>query len=419
MTSYLVIGTMRGRRWPARLLGIMVALASALRPSVTLVAQQHTERVVRGMGSDPARATELVILGVDHSAQLVARAYHPGYLRAFFDRVQPAAICIERAPDEFARGDFYEFTYEQQYVAVPYARAHGIEICPVDWLPSRDDERLAFGRMEVVDPPAVRQPNGFQGFLAMDSTSLRRTLFYADSEPTRGETRAFFDAPRAAGWRDFPRRLDLYRTFMQAMRIRAAARAHPGQRVLVVVGSMHKDDLEHVLAGDPAIHLVQPSTFGLPDSSQADAQLAAEDLAAIASFNLLGAQPTEGPIDWAWVAAALDRFERLRGTTSPEVRLLRTRYAVLTRSLSAANAAAAYERIAQDADSAARFTFTGVQDTRRVDSYYDPFGNLTIRQRAQLETAREWVRAGHADAARRVGAQLKRDAHWSALGSAE
>src|SRR4051794_9791365 len=54
--------------------------------------------------ADSGRLTTLVILGVEHSAQLAARAYHPGFFRAFFDRVRPAAICIERSPDEFARG---------------------------------------------------------------------------------------------------------------------------------------------------------------------------------------------------------------------------------------------------------------------------------------------------------------------------
>jgi hypothetical protein len=105
-------------------------------------------------------ATTLAILGVDHSAQLVGRAYHPGYLRAFLGRVHPAAACVERSPDEFARGDYYEFTYEQQHVTVPCARQHGIDLCPIDWLPSRDDERLAFGRLELLEPCEVAMRAG-------------------------------------------------------------------------------------------------------------------------------------------------------------------------------------------------------------------------------------------------------------------
>lgn len=38
-------------------------------------------------------------------------------------------------------------------------------------------------------------------------------------------------------------------------------------------------------------------------------------------------------------------------------------------------------------------------DATRLDSYFDPFGNLTVRQRAVLETARELHRAGRGEEA--------------------
>jgi hypothetical protein len=370
---------------------------------------------------DPAGRTgptTLVVLGVAHSEQLAGRAYHPGYLRAFFDRVRPAALCVERSPDEFARGDYYEFTYEVQHVAVPYARARGVDLCPVDWLPSRDDERLAFGRLEVVDPPAVRGPRGFQGFLTLDSAALRRTLFYADSEPSRAEARAFYDRPRAGGWPDFPRRLGLYRTFLQAMRVRAAARAHPGRAMLVVVGSLHKDDIERVLASDPGLRIVQPSAYGLPDSATADAALEPADLAAILAFNLLGVQPLEGPVDWRWVAEVLARYARVR-PTAPELPVFQAREALLTGRAPPVAAAARVERRAASADTAARFAFTGVEDARRLDSYFDPFGNLGVRQRALVEAARAWALAGRPLDATRVQNALLGDGPWSPLRRAQ
>jgi hypothetical protein len=387
---------------------------------VVLLVSLSTSRAIaaRAQQSSPSTRTTLVILGVDHSAQLGAPAYHPGYFRVFFDRVKAAAICIERSPDEFARGDYYEFTYEAQHIAVPYARAHGLDICPIDWLPSRDDERLAFGRIEVVDPPPVRQPTGFQGFLMLDSASLRRTIFYADSDQTRGETRSFFDGPRVTGWRDFPRRLDLYRTFMQAMRIRAAVRAHAGQTVLVVIGSMHKEDIERVLGEDPGILLVQPSTYGPISAAQADAQLDQKHLAAILSFNLLGVQPSVGRVDWRWVGTVLDRYAGAY-PRSAELPLLRARYDVLTGRLPSAAAALTNERLAAAADSGARFTFTGVEDARRIDSYYDPFGHLSVRERALVEAAREYATGGRADRVEQLKADIIRGRTWTLLARAE
>ncbi len=396
--------------------GYWLAVILTIAPTAGLAAQLPAGAL--GAMNDSTRTTTVVILGVDHSAQLVGRAYHPGYFRAFFERVRPSALCVERSPDEFARNDYYEFTYEAQYVAVPYARRHGIDVCPVDWLPTQDDLRLAFGRLEVAEPPPVRAASGFQGFLAMDSSSLRRTLFFADSEAIRREARAFFDHVRVPGSRDFPRRLDLYRTYMQAMRVQAAARAHPGQVVVVVVGWMHKDDLELVLSKDPLIRIVQPSSFGPITEPIADNALTHGDEAAIASFNLLGVQSTLGPVDLDWVAIVLERLERAFGKTT-ETRLLRTRYSVLARHIDAAQAAREYEHIVQDADTAARFIFTGVGDHQRVDSYYDPFGNLTVRQRAQVEEAREWVRAGRPAEAQRLRADIEHAARWGRLAHAE
>ena len=401
---------------------VWLSLASAWMFVVAAPAEaQAPTRAQRAAMTDTTSrsdSTTLVVLGVDHSTQLLARSYHPGYLRAFFDRVQPAALCIERSPEEFARGDHYEFTYEVQHVAVPYARAHGIQLCPIDWLPSRDDERLAFGRVEVVEIPAVRVARGFQGFLTLDSAALGRTLFYGESEQSRSEVRGFYDRPRAAGWPDFPRRLGLYRTFMQAMRIRAALRVNPGRTLLVVVGTMHKDDIEGVLSGEPMLRIVQPSTFGLPTPEVAAGRLEDVDLAAILSFNLLGVQPLEGPVDWPWVGEVLERFARAH-PEAPELPLLRQRHAVLTKRATPAVAAASYERIAATVDSAATFRFTGVEDTRRVDCYFDPFGNLRVRQRALVEAAREWTRAGRPENAERLRKALMRDGAWSPLRSAQ
>ena len=59
--------------------------------------------------AEHAHQATLVILGVvEHSAQLVAEFYQPAVFRAFFQRVQPDVISVERSPQEFLRGDYYE-----------------------------------------------------------------------------------------------------------------------------------------------------------------------------------------------------------------------------------------------------------------------------------------------------------------------
>jgi len=47
-----------------------------------------------------------------------------------------------------------------------------------------------------------------------------------------------------------------------------------------------------------------------------------------------------------------------------------------------------------------------VQDGTRIDSYADPFGNLTVARYALLEQAREETRRGRTEEAARLRAQL-------------
>lgn len=364
-----------------------------------ILVARATEIHARG-ASNPTR---VVVLGVEHSLQLVAEAHRPAAVRAFIDRVAPDAIAIERAPEPFSRGDQYEFTYEIQYLAVPYAGERGIPLHPIDWMPSRDDMLLGFG-VDLEALPVVR--GGWQGFVSFpDSAALTRPLFFADTEADRTLRRGQFAEPWEPAARDLARRMFWYRTFLQARRVARAAEAHPGGTLLVIVGANHKDDIERILTSDPAIEVVQPSSYGVPMAEEIEAAVRVEDLFAIATFNILGVQARTGTVDWEWVERVLEELHRRRGDT-PEVRLLRTRAAVLTGALSPAAALREYETIRREAPADARLTWDGVKDRSRVDSYFDPFGNLTLRRRAAVEAARERYRSGDAGMADAIRDEL-------------
>jgi hypothetical protein len=343
-------------------------------------------------GPATSEPTRVVVLGVNHAVQLVSEDDQPGMLAAFIEKVSPSAICIERAPEPYARGDHYEFTYEIQDIVLPYARKHGIEICPFDWEPSIEDQMLGWG-MDISVPPEVRSMEGFQGFLLFrEPRMLRRGLFEADDPKSLTEVHDWIRNPPERASRDLPRRMYLYRTFMQARGIAAAARQQRGRTLLVVVGEYHKQDIEQILADDKSILLVQPSSFGLPARDDAERLTGREHRIAIASFNLLGVQADTGNVDMDWVGRVLDALERER--KDPETALLRTRYEVLKRQIDPATAIERYQGIASDPGARAMPTWNGVLDRSRVDSYFDPFGNLRIDQRARVEIARERYRRG-------------------------
>jgi len=341
--------------------------------------------------ADPSPVTRVIVLGVDHSTQLVARGDQPAALEAFLAHAKPDAICVERSPEAFARNDFYEFTYEVQSVVVPYARRGGIDLCPVDWAPSHEDQLLGFG-VDLEAAPEVRPAKGFQQFLAFpEATTLQRRLLDADDPDKVAKVTQWAATPAAKAANDLPRRLYLYRTYMQAKRLAQAAKAHPGGTVVLVVGEFHKRDIEAIVSTDPAIELVQPSAVGTPDAATIAQHDRREYRLAIATFNLLGAQAKTGNMDFAWLREVVEQLEK-EGDT-PEVQLLATRLALLEKRIDAKEAIARYARIAR-AGGDVPFTWNGVKDRARVDSYFDPFGNLDVRRRVLLESAREWYRLG-------------------------
>lgn len=211
--------------------------------------------------------------------------------------------------------------------------------------------------------------------------------------------------PAARADRDLPRRLYLYRTFLQAQRIRAVARQRPGETILVVVGYFHKPDIEAILRNDPAIELVPATEYGRPDDAAVAAATTPQHRAAILAFNLLGMQARTGNVNHVWVARVIKDFGG--DTPSAEAQLFAARHALLRGALSLDQAAVRYRAIADDPAAAAAFTWDGVKDRSRLDSFFDPFGNLTVAQRARIELARTLFAQGKTKAAEREVDQLR------------
>lgn len=338
-------------------------------------------------GDTPAK-TRVVVLGVDHSTQLVSKRYRPAVVEGFFDRVKPDAICVERDPENLAIGDLYEFTYEVSDIALPYVREHKLGVCPIDWIPPKQDMLLGFG-IDLDAPPVIRPTEGFQAFLTFDQAAMGRDLFWAEDRTALKEWDAFADKPALQPGPELSRRLFLYRTALQARRIGQAARAWRGRTLLIVVGAYHVRDIRTLLAADPRIELVDPKSFGEPTAEQAVGLDRPRYLLAALTFNLLGQQAATGRVDWAWMNEMLLALAQTGDT--PETRLLRQRLLRLTGEAGPVDTLKAYTALWSTTPAEARFTWTGIKDFQRIDSFFDPFGNLTIRQRIRVEMARELI----------------------------
>ena len=327
--------------------------------------------------------TKLIILGVNHSYQLVSKECQPAAYKAYFDRVKPSAIGLERAPNEFSVSNFYDFTYEQQDIIIPYAKKNAISVYPFDWLPSSTDQELAWSVGNIERPSFIRGEGTFNNFLSFPK--LEEDFFFSERKEII-EKISDWTTSSNSGEADFPRRLFLYRTFMQAMRIKAIAKDYLGQTVLIVVGHMHKNDLEKVLSDISSIEIVQPSEYGYPSEQEISTNIDEIDLFAICSFNLLGLQ-SEHSFDMKWIKSILEDLDDNPKTA--EVHLLKTRLAILSEDISGEEAIGDYVSLLTTVNSDEEFTYTGVIDSSRVDSFFDPFGNLTIQNRLMIELARE------------------------------
>lgn len=335
-----------------------------------------------------AQKPKVVVLGVGHSTQLINFDQQPAAIRAFINKVDPAAICIERSPEEFTKNDFYEFTYEQQYVVVPYAKALMKPLHPIDWLPAEPDSDLAFGVKNLEVPRFIRSRSGFLGFTVFsEENDFEDGLYFADSPDYGHRIEKWYAQHPQKTSLDFPRRLFLYRTFLQAKRIEKVLENHSEKdTILVVIGSFHKNYIEKNLA-ENGYTVIQPSSFGEISMQDINKNFKLEDAYAILSFNLLGMQSNINKINPKIIDHA---FEHLEKTTSVEKEFFKVKFDLFLNKISSKQALDHYQKLLTITDDTTVFTWNGIKDKTRLDSYFDPFGNISLKKRIRLEIAREF-----------------------------
>ncbi|MFC0076511.1 hypothetical protein ACFFLS_05635 [Flavobacterium procerum] len=341
-----------------------------------------------------AQKAKVVVLGVGHSTQLVNFNQQPSAIRAFIDRVNPRAVCVERSPEEFSKNDFYEFTFEQQYVIVPYAREKRLPLYPIDWLPSENDMDLAFGMKDLEVPKFTRQKNGFLGFTTFkEKQDFEDDFYFADKKSYKDSIASWYNTSPDKTSFDFPRRLFLYRTFLQSARIQKVLENYKEtDTILVVIGAFHKNDIEKNLK-EKGYEIIQPSSFGEISEKEIRDNFKKQDAFAILSFNLLGMQSYLEKVNIQLINSA---FDYLKDDHSSETEFFRIKYNIYQKNISSKEAINRYNALLNNLEEQ-QFSWNGVKNKSRIDSYFDPFGNLSLKQRIRLELAREFFHLSNKD----------------------
>ena len=330
---------------------------------------------------------KVVVLGVNHAYQLVSEECQPAAYRAFMNRLKPDGIGVERAPEHFVRGDYYEFTYEQQNICIPYAIEKGIQLHPFDWMLSTEDQLLAWDTSDIEEPPLIRKKHQYNDFTHFPQ--LEEDFFYSERLDIIKKIKNWTENV-LTNQGDFPRRLFIYRTYMQAMRIKKIAKLYKGKTLLIVVGHMHKPDIEDMLSSEEDIEIIQPSVYGYPEQKEIIDNQKVEDFFAIASFNLLGVQRYY-ETERGWLEKVIGHLNKLNPSIETQLYTLLLNQNIYSKD----ELIHQYNNLHRHATDELRFTYTGIVDENRIDSYFNPFANISIKSYLKLLIAKEYVQLGN------------------------
>jgi hypothetical protein len=85
-------------------------------------------------------------------------------------------------------------------------------------------------------------------------------------------------------------------------------------------------------------------------------------------------------------------FEHLKDDASPEKVFFKIRFQLYSNKITTKKSLEEYQKLLKTVDETSEFTWTGVKDKSRIDSYFDPFGNFSLKRRVRLEIARGYFK---------------------------
>ena len=357
---------------------------------------------------NPAKPTEVVIIGTMHSAQLEYEDHAPARFRTLLNRIAPAAIGVETSPWWYELGIFFESAYESYGVAVPWAEEKGKEVRPIDWQAQGIEFVNALSWPYVPSDPGSSDSSES---VSLDPWNVQELLFADTLEWTDEINRQYaYSTLDPNPVSEAMRRYMLYRNLMIARQILNLAADYGGQRVVIIIGAAHKPDLDLLLGSVPNIVIRHASEWGTVTEEEVAAEERRPDHLAILWFNMASGRVEPDYVDMTRMDSLLTGLEK-ETSDDPVVRFLRARWHELKGETD--QALMIYRHLAWEAQWTDRFfTYPDRDLALRVHYWNDmerreliggepaelalgtvlsPAANLTVRQRILYELARQEI----------------------------
>lgn len=239
------------------------------------------------------RKGTILIVGVEHApGQFRTDKFSPAHIRATLEAFKPQVIGVESNPEWFAKEQFYRSTYEAQHLAVLFALDNKIPVYGIDWIGEKNYTQRAH-------TPKVRNIKKLWENPAEESTPYQYGLSSWNNQlPAQDDTAPDFFVlngkeygEKSIKWIDegkgkkgSPQEYMEERDNHIVNYITEVADKHPGSRLAIVIGSMHKADLERKLL-EKGFKVVGPQSVvraaSMSDGRKMDSSLTAQDIAAI------------------------------------------------------------------------------------------------------------------------------------------
>ena len=230
-----------------------------------------------------AMGREVLVIGAAHSDLLRSPHFSPAHIRAALNVAEPTLVGVEANPIWFANGVCFPGTYECQGIAIPWATERHIPVYGIDW---QDYDRM------VRDVEEGRLASGVSE--AAEAVTLAALREEARSElAARGSADISFDE-----WNKRPPSVGAAHAALMLRRDQHIAhqccvllRMYDSARLAVVIGAMHKAELDAMFAREPDIVVRRLEELGEVSESIIRAAWTQRDAFAVLTECLDGAVP--------------------------------------------------------------------------------------------------------------------------------